>query len=334
GEQFAEGKGGFEIVRKGVAQLLADRRIVWDNDKQPKELAGKALPRWYAPGGSESQWSADNPALPMTFTHSGDNLGWVRYRHLIFPWDHPETASAEEPQLIDNMLGYNSEISQTVDPRNGGEMAPHSGGYEKEWVGDLILECEAVLGSNAEVVLELSKGLNRFQATFANGTVKLSSTGPGAREFASRPCKVKASGNYKLRFANVDARLHVWVNNHHIDFGTDGDYLPGSTVPADSNANPWTKENDIDAPASIGAKGDASVRAIKLHRDIFYTEGPSGAYIYYVQPGHYMCMGDNSAQSSDSRMWGAVPERLMLGQAVFVFWPSWLTPPNRIGLIK
>jgi hypothetical protein len=33
-------------------------------------------------------------------------------------------------------------------------------------------------------------------------------------------------------------------------------------------------------------------------------------------------------------MWGAVPERLMLGQAVFVFWPSWLTPPNRIGLIK
>ena len=54
---------------------------------------------------------------------------------------------------------------------------------------------------------------------------------------------------------------------------------------------------------------------------------------FYVQPGHYLCLGDNSAQSSDSRKWGAVPERLMLGKAVFVFWPAY-PPPSRIGFIK
>ena len=89
------------------------------------------------------------------------------------------------------------------------------------------------------------------------------------------------------------------------------------------------RSNDVDAPASIGAKGTTTIRAIKLQRDIFYTHGMGGTFLYYVQPGHTMCMGDNSAQSSDSRTWGTVPERLMLGKAVFVFFPI-----GRVGFIK
>ena len=30
----------------------------------------------------------------------------------------------------------------------------------------------------------------------------------------------------------------------------------------------------------------------------------------YVQPDHFLCLGDNSPQSADSRIWGAVPRRL------------------------
>ena len=117
--------------------------------------------------------------------------------------------------------------------------------------------------------------------------------------------------------------------------GSEGDYPPSESAQYDAedrNQEGWYKPNDIDAPASIGAKGSATVRHIRLDRDIYYTRGSHGEYLYYVQPGHYMCMGDNSAQSSDSRTWGAVPERLMLGKAVFVFWPAW--PENRIGFIK
>ena len=330
---FPAGVGGFEIVRKGVDQLLADRRIVWDNDKQPSELAGKALPRWYAATGSEKLWNGDNADLPRVFSHSEGSLDWIRYRHLIYPWKNfPEPARDVAPIPIDNFLGYNSELGRFRD--TGLETQPRSNEKdEKEWVGDLILECDAVLGDNAEVVLELSKGLKRFQAAFANGSVKLSSTGPDAKEMGSRECKVKGSGTYKLRFANVDARLRVWVNDRLIDFGTDGDYLPGSTLP--NGPNPYTQDNDVDAPASIGAKGNVTVRAVKLHRDIYYTRGMGDTYLYYVQPGHYMCMGDNSAQSSDSRTWGTVPERLMLGKAVFVFWPASFTMAhNRVGFIK
>jgi signal peptidase I len=49
----------------------------------------------------------------------------------------------------------------------------------------------------------------------------------------------------------------------------------------------------------------------------------------YVQPGHYLCLGDNSQQSSDSRDWGLVPQRLMLGRALAIYYPL-----DRIGPIR
>jgi signal peptidase I len=42
---------------------------------------------------------------------------------------------------------------------------------------------------------------------------------------------------------------------------------------------------------------------------------------YDVAAGNYFALGDNSTFSSDSRDWGGVPERLLLGRAVFVYWP-------------
>ena len=178
-----------------------------------------------------------------------------------------------------------------------------------------------------------SNQARRYRATFAGGKVTLSRTGDKAGEMASRPAKIKAGGKHKLRFANVDARLRVWVDERVIDFGKDGDYAPAEP-PLGNNADPegWVKDNDVDAPASVGAKGAVTVRGLKVFRDIYYTRSSAEhakADIFYVQPSHYLCLGDNSASSSDSRTWGLVPERLMLGKAVFVFFP-W----SRLGFIK
>jgi signal peptidase I len=47
-----------------------------------------------------------------------------------------------------------------------------------------------------------------------------------------------------------------------------------------------------------------------------------------VPPGDYFMMGDNRGQSDDSRFWGPVPDKWIIGVAFFTYWP-----PDRIGTL-
>src|SRR5262249_3816105 len=152
----------------------------------------------------------------------------------------------------------------------------------------------------------------------------------------TKPTALKKSGKYRLRLANVDDKLTVWVDND-LPFGEAG-------VPYDAPKDKGpTKENDLE-PASIGARGAALTgRPLSLGRDTYYTasfDAPQSSdhtghsvdfsdpatwgalrhdmpvITMYVQPGHFLCMGDNSPESSDGRSWGLVPERLLLGKAL------------------
>jgi signal peptidase I len=361
-----DSKGGFEIIRKGEEQMLADRRIVWDNDKQPKDLANLKLARWYAearPGmkaGDNLPWTGNDTNQATAFRHDKPELDWLRYRHLAKPWRLSEfdrqdqlpegtaldgaALAAQQPTFIDNFLGYNA--GRDLDPATGKVEARDRTGLDRLWVGDLILECKATFEAGSKVILELSKGVNRFQAIFEQGKVTLRRIGPGGGEFGQPERSFNLSpGSHDLRFANVDCRLWVWVDGKRVNFGSDADYSPPTPEQEAAFKDPsgnvdispegWTRTNDVLAPASIGAEGNVGVQNIKLYRDVYYTRNNaadhSKADIFYVQPGHYMCLGDNSAQSSDSRKWGLVPERLMLGKAVFIFFPIL---NHRIGFIK
>jgi signal peptidase I len=160
------------------------------------------------------------------------------------------------------------------------------------------------------------------------------------KELAKQETIFKKPGTYRLRFANVDERLILWVDGS-LPFGDGVPFDP----PADRLKAGYPKGNDLE-PASIGVKGGVvNVSDLTLWRDTYYTNdsGITETYTLYVQPRHYLCMGDNSPQSSDSRSWdrqdrndrkgGLVPERLMLGRALLVYWPFW-PANNRVGPIK
>jgi signal peptidase I len=47
-----------------------------------------------------------------------------------------------------------------------------------------------------------------------------------------------------------------------------------------------------------------------------------------IPPGDYFMMGDNRGSSDDSRFWGPVPNKWIIGVAFFTYWP-----PDRFGFL-
>lgn len=63
----------------------------------------------------------------------------------------------------------------------------------------------------------------------------------------------------------------------------------------------------------------------------YYNRGDYGGEgsTITVPPGCFYALGDNSANSRDSRYWGFVPRKNLIGKAIFLYWPL-----NRIRIIK
>jgi signal peptidase I len=247
-------------------------------------------------------------------------------------------------------MGYNTGKLRSDSPRSS---LPH-----ENWVGDLILECEVKVDRpEGRLIFDLSKGVDRFEARWDLSTgrctlVRLADN--KEEELAAQETELKKPGTYELRFANVDERLTIWVNGK-LPFGDGVTYKPPK--------HPGPYEGDL-KPARIGVQAaQVSIDHLRLWRDTYYTTGTHGGdpatsdadfsdwangsdkwenpaawgplqrnmpvRTMYVQPGHYLCMGDNSPESSDGRSWGLVPRRLLLGRALLVYYP-----PQRAGRIR
>jgi hypothetical protein len=248
------------------------------------------------------------------------------------------------PQLISDFCGYNT--------YTGGEGSTTDDPY---WVADLTVTFDLEIvedGDQAEVVVELNEGVQcyRCRIDVSTGNAKLSSvnrfSGSGQDEevLAEAETDLIGTGDWQLRFANVDNRVCLWIDDGLVDFGEASSYVE------DESQTPSPQDEDL-TPVGIATRNaGARVSNLLIERDIYYRASwaendikhnrestdehpepyslrrtlhdPSEWYSLYSKRARgsnntpesvfelgsdeYLMFGDNSPRSQDSRVWANV----------------------------
>ena len=137
---------------------------------------------------------------------------------------------------------------------------------------------------------------------------------PREEPFALDGMPLKSSGPQFLTVSNIDDRLLIKVAGK-CGFGRA--YISENRV---RGVRSDFRRNMVEV---VFRGGGALLKSLTLKRDLFYT--PSGNLAtresFRVQKDSYFLLGDNSANSSDSRQWGLVPRKCMIGTPVAILWP-------------
>ena len=94
--------------------------------------------------------------------------------------------------------------------------------------------------------------------------------------------------------------------------------LPGDWIREDKDGFIWVKDP--------GEKRFVKLREPYISRVRRLADSSHFGMKWHVKKDSYFMMGDNRAQSCDSRTWGSVPRNKLIGIVFFVYWP-----PDRIG---
>jgi signal peptidase I len=93
----------------------------------------------------------------------------------------------------------------------------------------------------------------------------------------------------------------------------------------------WDPEEDelLEGGGHIFVGGEQLTDPKSVADRMYYPAGDYGSDEISVPEGHYFMLGDNGANSRDSRFWGFVPKKNVIGKAVAIYWPL-----SRIGFVK
>jgi signal peptidase I len=228
---------------------------------------------------------------------------WIAYKHHRFD----DASGLEREEVIRDGFVYNGPNGES------GSMPVH----------DFFVEFQVeVLGGSGSLNCRLWDGQDYVVAVCPIGSAapqaQLRHEGKFDVVRTAKRTPLEPNKKYRIEMAFVDRR---------VSFAIDGSE---PFAPYDLDAC-QTPRPDLTSPLAIGVKGvNVVIRDLKIYRDIYYRSSGRNAVDHpglQLGSDEYFMLGDNSANSDDSRSWPipGVPERNFLGKPFLMHQPSRVT---------
>ncbi len=231
--------------------------------------------RWQA--AEDSGWKFDDDRWQRHANERAD-VRWLRYRH-------------PSGESITDDVTYNAGITRKLNH-----------------VDEFLLSVDVRLHGTGTLFLRLEDGRSAGEIRFAlpGGTLEVIATGQdrSTHQLPTAVVKALTARTASLQLANFDQQFLLVIDDHVI------------------LRRPWPAgvATGTASPFAIGAEGlDVALSNLSLYRDIYYSDYPVGAappavIRWLLGPNEYFLLGDNPPVSIDSRLWGPVPARMIVGK--------------------
>ena len=273
-----------------------------------------------------------------------------------------DVPASERPkaQLISDFLAYNTDI---LGFPYQSDIAPDAKKLGLHWVGDLAIELEVeVLSDSGEVFVELVEGGRIFQCRFDVATGEATLGIDGLDDFhPAAQTKLRGKGSHRVRFSNVDDELLLWIDGSVVEFDSPTTYEPLGNIRPDASDLRPARIGSLGAAVKVSYlrlfrdiyyiaqelyhgrfNGDSITDfdpnhfpysyPLSRHRVARFLSSPEEWDAFEFRRGvefqldadQFLVLGDNSAESKDSRLWGEeyyVKRELLIGKAFFIYWP-------------
>jgi len=196
---------------------------------------------------------------------------------------------------------------------------------------DFQVECEVeVLSGSGVLSLRLFDGADSVRADLPIGTIEeIAMEGGLSHDGGVQPklfagAKLHPGLRHKVEFGFIDRRAFLFVDG--VEIAEPLELPPPKRLFPGKSGDPAAERKGTDRPLQLGVRGaNVVLHDLAIYRDIHYRADGRNAVTssYVLAANEYFMLGDNSANSKDSREWEipGVPERDFLGKPFFIHQP-------------